>query len=221
MSKVYEELEAALVAAGVPAGTTKDVKGCSLAIKGAVSVLVNTRLDAEPYAQILLKFAPRLADPGEITMVARCMSQPRGFREATPWLLSLLAGFPGNGLGENHLWAVGNAIYTIDNRQFYADVASICGNSKYGSSRQMLMGALARARTDEAYRILVECLGDPSVRAHAIEALGRFGRIDAIRILEPLVVQKGLYEYKAKETALRRLRRKQEKGLLPRQGAQS
>jgi hypothetical protein len=207
--RAYEELNRALVAAGVPATAVRSVKGGSLELEGAVNVLVNTGVDAAPYARILLDFAPGLTGAGEIAMVVRCMTQPKGFRDAVPWLLSLFAGFPGNGVDGSCLWAVGQAIYTIDNEQFYPEVVAICRDRRYGSGRQMLMGTLARARTDDAYAVLIECLDDPSIRAHAIEALGRFGRVDAIRIIEPLVVQKGLYEFKAKETALRRLRRRQ------------
>jgi hypothetical protein len=40
-SRAYEELNAALVAAGVPARTSRSVKGVSLELEGAVNVLVN------------------------------------------------------------------------------------------------------------------------------------------------------------------------------------
>jgi hypothetical protein len=72
----------------------------------------------------------------------------------------------------------------------------------------MLMGSLSRARTDDAYDALVNCLHDSSVRGHVIEALGRFGRVNAISVLEALPVQKGHFEFKAKKSAIRRLRRK-------------
>ncbi len=41
-SRAYEELNAALVAAGVPAKAVRNVKGYSLEIESAVNVLVNT-----------------------------------------------------------------------------------------------------------------------------------------------------------------------------------
>lgn len=45
--------------------------------------------------------------------------------------------------------------------------------------------------------LIVNCLKDETVRGHAIDGLGRFGRIDAISILESLSHKKGLYDYKA------------------------
>jgi hypothetical protein len=208
VSKTYDRLNRALVAAGVPANVVWHVKGCDLQADSAIDVLVNTGIDAAPYAHILLEYAPELSVPIEIEMVVRCMMQPKGFRDAVPWLLSLFKAFPKNGLNESHLWAIGAAIYAINDKNSYPDVIAVCRVKKYGNGRRELMGTLARAKTDAAYDVLLQCLDDPSVRAHAIEALGRFGRTDAIPILEALEVQKGLYEFKAKATALRRLRRK-------------
>ena len=54
-------------------------------------------------------------------------------------------------------------------------------------------------------------LDDESVKAHAIEALGKFRDANAIPILERVEVEKGLYEFKARNTALRRLYRAKEK----------
>jgi len=211
MSKIYDRLNRDLVAAGVPANIVREVKGCDLHTDGAINVLVNTGIDAAPYAHILLEYAPKLSDPVEIECVARCMTQPKGFRDAVPWLLSHFQKFPKNGLNDSHLWAIGLAIYTINDKRYYPDVINICRNKKYGGGRKMLMGTLARAKTDAAYDVLLQCVDDPSVRAHAIEGLGRFGCTDAIPILKALDVQKGLYEFKAKATALRRLRRKLDK----------
>ncbi len=210
MSKTYERLNCALVAAGVPVHVVKHVKDCDLQISGSINVLVNANIDAAPYAHILLEHAPELTVPNEIEMVARCMMQPKGFRDAVPWLLSLFKEFPKNGLSESHLWAIGAAIYTINDKKFYPDVIAICRVTRYGSSRQELMGTLARVKTDASYDVLLQCVDDPTVRAHAIEGLGRFGRTEGIPILEALDVQKGLYEFKAKATALRRLRRKRD-----------
>jgi len=112
MSKTYGKLNRALAKAGVPASIVRNVKGCNLEDTGAVNVLVNTGIDAAPYAEILLEYARKLTDANEIEMVARYMMQPKGFRDAVGWLLSLFEGYPGNGLNDTHLWAIGSAIYT-------------------------------------------------------------------------------------------------------------
>ncbi len=205
----YVKLGNALANAGVPREVVLNVKGAELKFTGPVTVLVNTSMDASPYAEILIEYAASLTVPREIGMVARCMAQKKGFQAAMPWLLSLFSGFPSNGLSETNLWTIGMTIYTIDEKKYYGQVVEICGNESFGSAREMLLGTLARAKTEEAYQCLLRCLDAEGLRGHAIEALGRFGRIDAIEILETLEVQKGLYEYKARTTALRRLRRKE------------
>ena len=152
ISDTFLRLEQALVDAGVPAEVTRNVKGYDLKSCGAVNVLVNTGIDAAPFAGVLIEYAPKLTDPDEIGFVARCMMQAKGFADAVPWLLSLFAGYPANGLSESELWAIGHAIYTINNKTFYADVIAICRDKQFGRGRQILLGTLARARGRMAKR---------------------------------------------------------------------
>ena|GEM_PF-1954761 len=196
MSELYNKLNARLRSSKTPARS--------------VNAIVNRGIDSSPVVDILLEFGPLLTVANEIVMVARCLRRPKKvFRKAVPWLLTLFHECPQNGLNDGHLWAVGDSIYTINDKNSYPDVIELCRQGiKYTSARQMLMGTLARAKTDAAYDVLIECLDDPTVFAHAIEGLGRFGRTEGIPILEAINVRKGYYEAKAKETALRRLRSK-------------
>ena len=106
---------------------------------------------------------------------------------------------------------MGNALYVIDDKASYQDILKICQDKTKGIARQMLMGTLARMKSDEAYKVLVDSLNDQTIRGHAIEALGRFGNTKAIQTLETLEVKKGLFEYRARITALKRLKRKLDK----------
>lgn len=211
MSTLLDDLNNRLLEAGVPKSVSKYLKHANdyeLVFDTPVSIFINTKLDASPYSDIFLEFAPKFTEPNEIEAVVRCMTQSKGFKAAVPWLLSLFDNYPENGLHSGNLWAVSLALYVINDKKYYSKIISICRNKDYGSARKMLMGTLARAKSDDAYLVLLECVKDPSVRGHAIEGLGRFGQVDAISILESLIVEKGLYEYKAKNTALRRLNKK-------------
>ncbi|MFF2448283.1 HEAT repeat domain-containing protein [Neobacillus sp. NPDC058068] len=170
------------------------------------SVLVNCGISVKPFVNIILKYAPKL-DIRKKTWIARCLSE-KGNKQAVPFLLSIFNDYNREKID---LWAVGNALYIIDDKASYPAIIEICKNSKFGSSRQMLMGTLARAKSPEAYKVLIDCLEDITVRGHAIEGLGRFGSADAIPVLEKLNVEKGFYEYKARETALKKLKKKLEK----------
>ncbi|MCH2192735.1 HEAT repeat domain-containing protein [Kordia sp.] len=69
----------------------------------------------------------------------------------------------------------------------------------------MLLSILGRSKDKEAYKVLIDCLSDDQLKGHAIAALGQFGNVAAIEILEKIKVEKGKYEFKAKLTALKRL----------------
>lgn len=104
-------------------------------------------------------------------------------------------------------WAVGNALETIADRRTYDDVIQLCADASLGMSRQMLFSLLPRMKSDEAYQCALGAVDDPSVRGYAIEAIGRFGRVEALDVLRPLKMDPKLYEHKARATAIRRLER--------------
>jgi hypothetical protein len=54
MSEIYKKLNRALTISGVPASVVRDVKGFDRETEGPVNVLVNTGVDAAPFAGILL-----------------------------------------------------------------------------------------------------------------------------------------------------------------------
>ena len=194
-------LEKELLDAGVPIKNGLD--GLPM---NPTTVLVNCGISVKPFVNIILKYAPKL-EIRKKTWIARCLTE-KGNKQAVPFLLSIFDDYNEEKID---LWAVGNALYIIDDKGSYPAIIEICKKSKFGKARQMLMGTLSRAKSPEAYKVLIDCLNDKTVRGHAIEGLGRFGSVEAIPVLENLNVEKRLYEYKAKETALKRLREKLEK----------
>jgi HEAT repeat protein len=197
----WDLLEKELLEAGVPIKNGLDDTPMN-----PTSVLVNYGISSKPFINIILKYAPKL-EIRHKTWIARCLSE-KGLKQAVPFLLSIFDDYNGEKID---LWGVGNALYIIDDKASYPAIIEICKNPQFGSARQMLMGTLARMKSPDAYKVLIDCIDDKTVRGHAIEGLGRFGCLDAITVLENLKVEKGLYEYRAKETALKRLRRKIEK----------
>ena len=196
-ANLLAELYQKLLSAGLPRVNSKFGHG----ELSPLDVFVNGGVLSTPYADILLEYAPRL-NKSDRVWLARAFTV-KGLKKAVPYLLSLFNEFD----KEEDFWAVGNALYVIDDKASYPSILSICKEVRYGSSRQMLMGTLARMKTREAYEVLLASLNDKSVRGHAIEAIGKFGDTTAIPILQALEVEKGQYEYKAKNTALRRLDR--------------
>ena len=195
--KLFDELYKAGLPRMFSKGDGKELSPLDIFVSGGVSV--------KPYVDIVLKFAPYLELDDKL-WIARVLSE-KGLNIAVPFLLSLFQEFD----EKRDFWAVGNALTIIDDKSSYNKIIEICREKKYGISRQMLIWILPKVKTKEAYEILISCLDDHTVRGHAIDALGRFGDISAVPILESLVVKKGLYEYKAKNTALKRLYKISEK----------
>jgi HEAT repeat protein len=129
-----------------------------------------------------------------------------GLCKAAPYLLKIFQRR--DELSEHNLWAVGNALYTIDDKNLYSEILDLCRDKSLGNGRARLIGVLSRIRTEESFNILVESLSDQVVRGDVIEALGRFGDPRAIPFLESLTLNKQEYEFKAKNTALKRLKEK-------------
>jgi hypothetical protein len=199
-SSEYAALEAGLVDLGVPASASKG----PLEIDGPIEVLVNTRYSALPYEDLLVDALPTLRG-NELQMVVRALTERR-MKRAGSALAQLMASEEHR--GENGLlWAIGNALNTINDRRTYAAVLALCADSNLGMARQMLFSMLSKIRTDDAFRCALAAVDDPTVRGHAIEAVGRFERPEALPVLRALKTQPDLYEHKAKATAIRRLER--------------
>ena len=145
MSKVIDDLTASLIQAGALEKASRflpHANNYELVFDNPIAVYSNTNEDAAPFAEIFLKFAPKLTDTKEISAVVRCMTQSKGFESAVPWLLSLFHNYPENGLSDATLWSAGNALRVINDQSSYPMILEICKNKIYGSSRQMLMGVL-------------------------------------------------------------------------------
>jgi len=190
----YKKLNKDLFNLGVPNNENVGIIGNS------IDTLVNTKLSSKPYIDILIEYLPNL-DGNELEMVIRAISE-KGNRKASPYLIEL---FKNSKINNSVRWTVGNALNIIDDPDTYPEIIQICKNNTYGWARQMLFITLARIKTEESYNLLISSLKEPLVKGQIIEALGKFGNPEAIPILEKTSVEKGKYEYKAKQTALRRL----------------
>ncbi|QNR25124.1 HEAT repeat domain-containing protein [Croceimicrobium hydrocarbonivorans] len=194
----YENLNRELSEAGVPDHVFMEQKG------KPIDTLVNTKTSSHPYEDILIEYLYKLSG-SNLEMVVRALTEKKN-KKAAPYLLKIIQRR--NGLSKHNLWAVGNALYTIDNKNTYSEIMNLCRDKSLGIGRAKLFGVLSRIRTEEAFDILVKNLSDQEVRGDVIEALGRFGDPKAIPLLENLTPDKEKYEFKARNTALKRLKEK-------------
>lgn len=197
----YQELNDKLNKLGVPNHEFLSVKGTS------VDTLVNTKWPSKPYTEILLEYLPKISK-NEQEMVVRALSV-KGNNVASKPLLEMFNSK--ETYSESFLWIVGDALSIINDKSSYPEILAICKDQKNGIARQMLfLKVLPRIKTNEAYQVLMNGLNDKDVRGHALDGLGKFGNMDAIGIIESIEVEKGKNEFKAKERALKKLRKKLE-----------
>jgi len=175
-------------------------------IVSPIHALINYNISVKPYLDTLIEYSKKLKYKDNI-IIARILSD-KGLdtSKIVPFLLSLYKECPIEDIDKLDLWAVGNSLASINKKESYNEIFEICKDKRYGTSRQMLMSILSKmTNRQDVYEFLIESLYDNTIKAHVIEAIGKYGNISAIPILESLEVKKGLYEFKAITTALNRL----------------
>lgn len=73
----------------------------------------------------------------------------------------------------SYRWAVGNTIGLIMTKDDVNTILSIVQDVSNGTSRQMLVMALGRVKSEEVENVLITLLDDDDVVAHALYALGK------------------------------------------------
>ncbi len=196
MSK-YEELNRELSNSGLPKYVEMGEEG------DPIDTLVNTKTSSKPYLSILLKYIP-LLEGNEKEMVVRALSE-KACSEAVPHLLEIMRR-PDN-YPELLLWAVGNALSIIDDKESYSEIIELCRDTRLGLARQMLLEILVKIKSEEVFSILVDGATDPSMQLHAIISLGKYGDQRGIMTLKQIDTQSNKQLEKAISKALNRLKK--------------
>jgi hypothetical protein len=164
----------------------------------------------ETYVPTLVRALSEMTGAVDLEFVARSLTR-KGLTVAVPALLKL---FSNKELikEQRSLWAVGNAIYTIEPRDHLEECLQICRDRRLGESRHLLIVHLSRfKRSEEVFQTLLTLLDDESVRGPALEALKRFGDVRAIPAIKRTPVRDGddgIYERHQKKMALKKLTEK-------------
>ncbi|QDU40168.1 hypothetical protein Mal4_45230 [Maioricimonas rarisocia] len=180
-----------------------------------VNIVVNAGVPREHFDA----FVPRLlvaldelrSDPG-LEMVVRSLTKKK-LTVATEKLIQL---FEDESLVSEHrlLWAVGNAVYTIEPRDHLDRCLHICRNPRLGDSRQRLIVHLCRfKKSEEVFETLISLLDEDNarIRGAAFEALKRLDDVRALAAIERTPVGEGddsIYERHQKQMALKKLNEK-------------
>lgn len=179
---------------------------------------------------VLLRWLPKIDDPGVKDSIVRCLSVPwvgnkataeliEEFKEYAPILSRPTNPWVGNQLREvpeeekklgpyfNLAWTIGNALSIVDVKGFERQIIELCRNPKYGAARQMLVLGLGRLHSSEAEETALDLLNDEQVRVHAIGALGKMKSKRALFELEKLLTDKAAAIRKEARKAITKIMR--------------
>jgi len=162
---------------------------------------------------VLLRWLPKIDDPGVKDSIVRCLSVPwvgnkatadlvEEFKKYAPILPKPTNPWVGNQLREipeeekklgpylSLAWAIGNALSIVDVKGYENQVIELCRNPKYGAARQMVVLGLGRLGSPNAEEAALELLNDEQVQMHAIGVLGKMKSKRALFELEKLMTDK-------------------------------
>lgn len=126
----------------------------------------------------------------------------KGFYDATETLLKLY----------NHnekkidKWAIGDALYSIQDKRFEHEYIEMVSNKHDGNSRQMIVILLGKLRCEQAIQTLINLLKDDDVCGHAIMALGYFKDIELLHHIEPFLAHDNRWVRKEAEKAMKKIK---------------
>jgi HEAT repeat protein len=172
-----EELRAALRAAGI----RDDDFGFFAARDIPEAGIRAPRFDFEAAAPVLVDWLPRVETALVKERIVRSLT---GEKAATPLALELLVAEFRRADDHGLKWAIGNALATLADDSIADELVELAQDRRHGSSREMLMDALARTKDERALGALVELVDDDDVAGHAISALRRLGPKRSLPYLE-------------------------------------
>jgi HEAT repeat protein len=172
-----EELRAALRAAGI----RDDDFGFFAARDIPEAGIRAPRFDFEAAAPVLVDWLPRVKTALVKERIVRSLT---GEKVATPLALEPLVAEFRRADDHGLKWAIGNALATLADDSIADELVELAQDRRHGSSREMLMDALARTKDERALGALVELVDDDEVAGHAISALRRLGPKSSLPYLE-------------------------------------
>jgi len=136
--------------------------------------IVDTRMRYRDLVPTLMHLLGQVQDNVVLEMLARALTVREAQGKAERPLVALYRGLPISEETSHLRWVIGNALYSLKSQLVADDILAICGDPAQGTSRQMIVAALWKLKSEAAFLLLIDLLFDSTVRGHAISALGRF-----------------------------------------------
>lgn len=126
----------------------------------------------------------------------------KGFYEATETLLNLYCS---NNVTIDK-WAIGDALYSIQDKRFEEKYIEIVKDKTNGISRQMIVILLGKLQCEKAIPTLISLLQDDDVNGHVIIALGYFKDNELVKYIEPFLSHEKRWIKKEAEKTIKKIK---------------
>lgn len=150
---------------------------------------------------ILIKYL-YLFDEGNFKDAIIGLLGVKGFYDATETLIKLYYNYD----IIIDKWAIGDALYNIQDKRFEEEYIKIIKDKDNGISRQMIVMLLGKLKCQKALPTLVDLLQDTEVNGHAIIALSYFKDNDLIQYIEPFINHDKKWIRTEAEKAIKKIR---------------
>lgn len=150
---------------------------------------------------ILIKYL-YLFDEGNFKDAIIGLLGVKGFYDATETLIKLYYNYD----IIIDKWAIGDALYNIQDKRFEDEYIKIIEDKDNGISRQMIVMLLGKLKCQKALPTLVNLLQDTEVNGHAIIALSYFNDNDLIQYIEPFINHDKKWIRTEAEKAIKKIR---------------
>lgn len=130
---------------------------------------------------IVLEHLKKIDDENDKEFLVRCLGV-KDFTEASEQLLDEF--YKTDKI--TFKWAIGNTLSIINDKSKVNELLKIVQNKEHGIGRQMIIVALGKMKTKEAFPVLLNLLNDEEVVGHTLSALAYYKDPTIIPYLEPL-----------------------------------
>lgn len=163
--------------------------------------LVAMKRKIKNFVPVLLKYLFMFEKDNYKEAIIRILGV-KGFYQATEILLDLY--FNDVPLDK---WAIGDALYSIQDKRFEEKYIDIVRDRENGRSRQMVVLLLGKLKCEKAIPTLISLLKDNEVAGHAVIALGNFKKVELIEYIEPFLRNEKTWIRKEAEKAIGKIKK--------------
>ncbi len=180
-----------------------ELRQAGIAIE-SISDFLRTTVASGAAIPILLKWLPVTHDEAIKETIVRALSVPAAKPVAALPLIRELRKLEST-RGLSIKWAIGNAMAVVADDSVFSELREFVLNRRYGKAREMFVVAIGNMRNPEASILLNMLLKDDEVAGHALMAIRKLGRPQAIPNVRLFLTHEKTWVRKEAEKTIKKL----------------